>query len=109
MKSSLTKASRVAIAIDEARIGVHMDVRGACEILGLDPLHIANEGKLLAIVPPQEADAALDAMRGHERGRDAAIVGEVLPEPDGMVVLRTDAGGSRVLDMLVGDSLPRIC
>ena len=82
---------------------------GACEILGLDPLHIANEGKLLAIVPPEEADAALEAMRGNEHGRDAAIIGDVMPEPDGMVVLRTDAGGSRVLDMLVGDSLPRIC
>ena len=107
--NEIAQASRVGIAIDEARIGVRMDVRGACEILGLDPLHIANEGKLLAIVPPEEADAALEAMRGNEHGRDAAIIGDVMPEPDGMVVLRTDAGGSRVLDMLVGDSLPRIC
>ena len=107
--NEIAQASRVGIAIDESRIVVRMDVRGACEILGLDPLHIANEGKLLAIVPPEQADAALDAMRGHPCGRDAAIVGEILSEPDGMVVLRTDAGGSRVLDMLVGDSLPRIC
>ena len=84
-------------------------VRGACEILGLDPLHIANEGKLIAIVPREEADAALGALRAHPLGVDAAIVGEVLSEPAGMVLLRTGIGGSRVLDMLVGDPLPRIC
>ena len=84
-------------------------VRGACEILGLDPLQIANEGKLLAIVPPEQARAALDAMRAHRFGADAAIIGEVLEQPEGMVLLRTGIGGSRVLDMLVGDPLPRIC
>ena len=107
--NEIAQASGVAIAIDEASILVRSTVRGACEILGLDPLHIANEGKLIAIVPPDESEAALAAMRADRHGREAAIVGEVLAEPDGMVVLRTDAGGSRVLDMLVGDPLPRIC
>jgi hydrogenase expression/formation protein HypE len=107
--NEIAQSSGVAIAVDECRIVVHAAVRGACEILGLDPLHIANEGKLIAIVPADEADRALAAMRSEAAGHDAAIVGEVLGEPEGMVVLRTDAGGSRVLDMLVGDPLPRIC
>jgi hydrogenase expression/formation protein HypE len=107
--NEIAQASGVAIAVDEARIAVRTYVRGACEILGLDPLHIANEGKLIAVVPAEQADAALEAMRGNIHGREAAVVGEVMAEPGGMVVLRTDAGGSRVLDMLVGDSLPRIC
>ena len=99
----------VSIAIDEAAVPVRAAVRGACEILGLDPLHIANEGKLLAIVPPDEADAGLAALRAHALGAHAAAIGEVLSEPEPIVVLRTEAGGSRVLDMLVGDPLPRIC
>jgi hydrogenase expression/formation protein HypE len=84
-------------------------VRGACEILGLDPLTIANEGKLLAIVAADAAAAALAALRAHPLGREAAIIGEVRAEPAAMVFLRTDIGGTRVLDMLVGDPLPRIC
>lgn len=107
--NEIAQASGVAIAIDEARVPVRTEVRGACEILGLDPLHIANEGKLVAIVPPEQAQAALEAIRADERGDEAVIIGEVLAEPDGMVVLRTEAGGSRVVDMLVGDPLPRIC
>ena len=82
---------------------------GACEILGLDPLTIANEGKLLAIVAPDKADAALAAMRAHPLGRVAALIGTVQAEPEGIVFLRTEIGGMRVLDMLVGDPLPRIC
>ena len=101
--------ANVAIVVDEERVPVRIAVRGACEILGLDPLHIANEGKLVAIVPPEEADRALAALRAHPLGRDAAIVGAVQAEPAGMVLLRTGIGGSRVLDMLVGDPLPRIC
>jgi hydrogenase expression/formation protein HypE len=84
-------------------------VRGACEILGLDPLTIANEGKLLAIVAPEKAELALAALRAHPLGHEAVIVGTVQAEPPGMVFLRTDIGGMRVLDMLVGDPLPRIC
>jgi hydrogenase expression/formation protein HypE len=101
--------SEVAIGLDEHAIPVHGEVRGACEILGLDPLTIANEGKLLAIVAPDKADVALKTMRNHPLGREAAIIGSVQADPPGMVFLRTDIGGMRVLDMLVGDPLPRIC
>ena len=103
------KKPEVSIALDEHTIPVREGVRGACEILGLDPLTIANEGKLLAIVAPEQADAALAAMRAHPLGREAALIGEVRAEPAAMVFLRTDIGGTRVLDMLVGDPLPRIC
>jgi hydrogenase expression/formation protein HypE len=101
--------SEVSIALDEERLPVRPEVRGACEILGLDPLTIANEGKLLAIVAPEVAEQALAAMRAHPLGRDAAIIGSVEAEPASMVFLRTEIGGLRVLDMLVGDPLPRIC
>ena len=107
--NEIARRAGVAIAVDEDSVPVRTPVRGACEILGLDPLHIANEGKLVAIVPPDEADAALAAMRAHALGRDAAWIGKVLTEPLGMVLLHTGIGGSRVLDMLVGDPLPRIC
>ena len=107
--NEIARQAGVAIRIDERSIPVRADVRAACEMLGLDPLHIANEGKMLAIVPPHEADCALDAMRASPLGRDAAVIGEVLDGPEDMVLLRTEAGGSRVLDMLVGDPLPRIC
>jgi len=107
--NEIALAARVAIAIDETCLPVRPEVRGACEILGIDPLHIANEGKLLAIVPQQHAGAALAALRAHPLGADAQRIGEVLAEPEGMVLVRTPIGGSRVLDMLVGDPLPRIC
>jgi hydrogenase expression/formation protein HypE len=102
-------SSEVSIGLDEHAIPVHGGVRGACEILGLDPLTIANEGKLLAIVAPEQAESALAVMRAHPAGREAAVIGTVQSEPPGMVFLRTDIGGMRVLDMLVGDPLPRIC
>ena len=107
--NEMALGSEVAIGLDEHAIPVHAGVRGACEILGLDPLTIANEGKLLAIVAPGKAAAALAAMRSHPLGSEAAIIGLVQAEPPGMVFLRTDIGGMRVLDMLVGDPLPRIC
>jgi hydrogenase expression/formation protein HypE len=107
--NEMALGSEVSIGLDEHAIPVHAGVRGACEILGLDPLTIANEGKLLAIVAPEQADQALAAMRSHPVGREAAIIGTVQAEPAGMVFLRTDIGGMRVLDMLVGDPLPRIC
>ncbi len=107
--NEIAEQAVAGIAIDEECVPVHDAVRGACEILGLDPMHIANEGKLIAIVPPDEADAALRALRSHSLGGEAAIVGEVTKDHDGMVVVRTGIGGSRVLDMLVGDPLPRIC
>jgi hydrogenase expression/formation protein HypE len=107
--NEMARAAGVAIVVQEAAVPVKADVRAACEMLGLDPLHIANEGKLIAIVPPGQAEAALAAMRAADGGRDAAIVGDVLEAPEEMVLLKTDIGGSRVLDMLVGDPLPRIC
>jgi len=102
-------ASEVAIVLDEPAIPVRPEVRGTCEILGLDPLTIANEGKLLAIVAPEAAEMALSIMRTHPLGHEGAIIGTVLAEPAAMVFLHTDIGGERVLDMLVGDPLPRIC
>ena len=107
--NEIASRTRLAISIDEESVPVRRAVRGACEILGLEPLHIANEGKLVAIVPREQAADALTALRGHAFGTDAAIIGEVIAQPEGMVLLRTGIGGSRVLDMLVGDPLPRIC
>jgi hydrogenase expression/formation protein HypE len=107
--NEMARQAGVAIAIDERRVPVRAGVRAACEMLGLDPLHIANEGKLIAIVAPDDAAPALAAMRFASHGQEAAIIGEVLDGPEDMVLLKTEAGGSRVLDMLVGDPLPRIC
>ena len=84
-------------------------VHGACEILGIDPLYVANEGKLLAVVAPEAADAALGALRDTEGGEDAQIIGEIREEPERMVIMHTRFGGTRMIDMLVGDPLPRIC
>lgn len=102
-------SARVGIRILEQAVPIRPEVRGACEMLGLDVLYMANEGKLVAVVPRAHADAVLAAMRAHPAGTDAAIVGEVLAEPAGHVVLRTSFGGERVVDMLVGEQLPRIC
>ena len=102
-------SSQVSIRLDEAALPLREAVQGACEILGLDPLYVANEGKLVAIVAPQGAPAVLQAMRAHPAGRDAAVIGQVVEQPAGLVVLRTGFGGERIVDMLVGDQLPRIC
>ncbi|OLB61475.1 MAG: hydrogenase expression/formation protein HypE [Ktedonobacter sp. 13_2_20CM_2_54_8] len=107
--NEMALGSEVSIALEERAIPVHDGVRGACEILGLDPLTIANEGKLLAIVSPAMAGTALATMRAHPLGSEATIIGSVQAEPPGLVFLHTDIGGMRVLDMLVGDPLPRIC
>lgn len=85
------------------------EVRGACEMLGLDPLYVANEGKMIAIVEPDAAEPLLDAMRTNPLGRDAEIIGTVTEKNPGLVTLRTPLGTTRVLDMLPGDQLPRIC
>ena len=102
-------SSHVGIRLREASLPLNEVVRGACEILGLDPLYLANEGKLVAIVPGAQAHAVLAAMRSHPAGRDAAIIGEVSAAPAGNVILSTGIGGDRVVDMLVGEQLPRIC
>jgi hydrogenase expression/formation protein HypE len=107
--NELALASETGIVLHESAIPVRAEVAGACEILGIDPLYVANEGKLVAVVAPDAAEGALAALRSHELGADAAIVGEVAGEPPGMVVLETAFGGSRVVDMLAGDPLPRIC
>jgi hydrogenase expression/formation protein HypE len=107
--NEIARASGVTVAIKELAIPVRAETRGACEILGIDPLYMANEGKLLAVVPPQHADALVAAMRAHPLGAEARVIGEVWAEPKGLVFLQTEIGGNRVVDMLVGDPLPRIC
>jgi hydrogenase expression/formation protein HypE len=107
--AELALAAEVGITISEAELPIRPEVNGACEILGIDPLYVANEGKLAAVVAPEAAEAALEALRSHPLGADAAIVAEVAPEPPGLVLLETSFGGSRVVDMLAGDPLPRIC
>jgi hydrogenase expression/formation protein HypE len=107
--NELVKDSQFALILDEDRLPVQPQVLGACDMLGIDPLYVANEGKFVAIVPADEADAAIAALREHPQGADAAVVGEIVPEPHGIVALRTSFGGSRIVDMLVGDPLPRIC
>ena len=97
------------IVLFEDEIPLHDAVRGACELLGLDPLHIANEGQFLAVVSSDLADAALQALRNASGGVEARIVGEVREQPAGAVLVSTLYGGSRIVDMLVGDPLPRIC
>jgi len=101
--------SGVGIEIEERAVPVRDAVRAACELLGLDPLYVANEGKLVAFVAPEAADAVLATVRAHEHGREAAIIGQVMAEHAGRVVLRTTLGARRILDMLVGEQLPRIC
>jgi hydrogenase expression/formation protein HypE len=107
--NELAKQSKVSIRIEEARIPVREEVLAACEMLGFDPLYVASEGKMIAIVPPQDADKVLEAMRKNKYGKDAAIIGEVGAEKPGRVVMKTVLGSSRIVDMLVGDLLPRIC
>jgi len=102
-------ASRVAIEIDEARTPLREEVKGFCEILGLDPLYLANEGKIAAIVPREDAEAALAALRAHPLGAHAAAIGEVRRGEPGRVTMRTLVGGRRIVDMLLGEQLPRIC
>jgi hydrogenase expression/formation protein HypE len=107
--NELARQSKVGIWIEECRIPVKEEVRGACELLGLDPFILANEGKLIAIVGAGEAEKILAAMKAHPLGRDAALVGEVREEPAARVILRTSIGSTRIVDMLVGEPLPRIC
>jgi hydrogenase expression/formation protein HypE len=101
--------SGVAVHIEEGKIPLKEGVWAACEMLGFDPLHVANEGKLVAMVAPQDAQAVLAAMRATRYGEEAAIIGEVAAEPVGKVLMRTNIGGTRIVHMLVGEMLPRIC
>jgi hydrogenase expression/formation protein HypE len=107
--NELARASRVAMLVREAAVPVHPAVAGACELLGIDPMYVANEGKLVAFVAPEWSDEALAALRAVPGCADAAEIGEVRTEPPAMVLVETSFGGKRVMDQLVGDPLPRIC
>jgi hydrogenase expression/formation protein HypE len=107
--NEIARQSGVGMLLDERAVPVKPAVAAACEFLGLDPLYVANEGKLVAIVAAGDAAAALAALRGHELGRDAACIGTVVADPDAFVQMTTTLGGCRVVDWLTGDQLPRIC
>jgi len=107
--NEIAAQSQVSIEIEEARILVKDEVKGACELLGLDPLYVANEGKLLAIVAPDAAEAILEAMRGDPHGMQAEIIGTVGNRRAGLVTMKTVFGTTRIVDVLAGDQLPRIC
>jgi hydrogenase expression/formation protein HypE len=107
--NEIAQASGVGMVLDEPAIPIPGPVRAACELLGLDPLHVANEGKLVAIVPAGSADAVLAAMRATPEGAEAARIGDVVADHPGMVTIRTLVGSERIVDMLVGEQLPRIC
>jgi len=99
----------VGIELQESCLPIHEQVRGACELLGLDPLYVANEGKLIAIVPAEVAEVLLETMQRHALGAEAQIIGTVTKKNPGLVTMRTPLGTTRVVDMLAGDQLPRIC
>jgi hydrogenase expression/formation protein HypE len=101
--------SKLGIEIIEDKIPLKAEVAGACELLGFDPLYLANEGKLLAFVSPEGADAVLKAIQSDPCGRDAAVIGEVVADYPGKVFVKTRIGGKRIVDMLAGEQLPRIC
>ena len=103
------QGSGLGLEINETVIPLRQEVRGACEILGLDPLYVANEGKVVVAVASDWAEAALEALHAHPLGREAALIGQVTEEHPSRVVLRTLLGARRILDMLVGEQLPRIC
>jgi hydrogenase expression/formation protein HypE len=107
--NEIAQSSGVSIEIDEEVTPIRDEVKAFCEILGLDPLYLANEGKLVAAVPPDEAGAALAAMQGHPLGEGARMIGYAAAGEAGRVTMRTSFGGRRLVDMLVGEQLPRIC
>ncbi|RMF30942.1 MAG: hydrogenase expression/formation protein HypE [Chloroflexi bacterium] len=107
--NELAAASGVGIEVEESAVPIRPAVAAACEMLGLDPFYVANEGKLIAVLPAQVADAVLEAMRAHPLGREAARIGRVVAEHPGLVIARTGIGASRIVDTLVGEQLPRIC
>jgi hydrogenase expression/formation protein HypE len=107
--TEIAQAAGVGMLLNESAIPMREDVKGACEILGLDPLYVANEGKLIAVVAASEADRTLAALRSHPLGKEAAIIGEVTSDRAGFVLMKTRVGGTRVVDMLSGEQLPRIC
>jgi hydrogenase expression/formation protein HypE len=112
LATSLNELARdcgLSVELNEEEIPLRDEVRGACELLGLDPLHIANEGQFVAIVSPEFADIALNAIQLTQGGEEARIIGQIRTEPAHAIVVNTSYGGTRIVDMLVGDPLPRIC
>jgi hydrogenase expression/formation protein HypE len=107
--NEVAKAAEVAVVVDEPAVPVGHEVRGASELLGIDPLYVACEGRIVVVVDGEQADAALAAMRAHPLGGNAAIIGRIKADPPGLVLLNTVFGGTRICDLLVGDPLPRIC
>ncbi|MBI2430258.1 MAG: hydrogenase expression/formation protein HypE, partial [Ignavibacteriales bacterium] len=107
--NEIASSAKKGIRLNEQAIPVNNTVRSACEILGFDPLYVANEGKLIAIVAPRDAEIILTAMKNHPLGVNASIIGEVTPDHSGIVILNTAIGGERVVDMISGEQLPRIC
>ena len=107
--NEFASASNVGISIDERKVPVRPDVQAACEMLGMDPFFVANEGKLIAILPEKDAENVLESMRSHPLGEGTEIIGQVTDEHPGIVVTRTGIGGSRVVDLPAGELLPRIC
>ncbi len=107
--NEVAKQSGVGIRLEESSLPVRPQVNAACEMLGLDPLYVANEGKVLVLVPSEDAELVLDSMRQHPLGKDGCIIGEVVSDYPGRVVLQTGIGGRRIVDMLSGEQLPRIC
>lgn len=107
--NELAQATDFGVILDEEALPVLPIVNGACDMLGIDPIYVANEGKFVAVVPAESATAAVAALRSLPGGESAAVIGTVVPEPPGVVAMRTSFGGTRIVDMLVGDPLPRIC
>jgi hydrogenase expression/formation protein HypE len=107
--NELAGSSKVGIEFDERKVPLRPEVNAACEMLGLDPFYVANEGKLVAIVPEEVSDQVMAAMRTHEYGQDAAIIGRVVSDHPGLVTAKTSIGGMRVVDVPAGELLPRIC
>jgi hydrogenase expression/formation protein HypE len=107
--NEFAQTSNLGIRINENAIPIREEVNGVCEILGLEPLYLANEGKLVIVAPPEKADLILETMGNHPTGKDASIIGEIITNPPGIVLLKTAFGAEKIIDMLVGDQLPRIC
>ncbi|MGH7884540.1 MAG: hydrogenase expression/formation protein HypE [Thermodesulfobacteriota bacterium] len=107
--NEIASSSKVGIRIEEKKIPINPEVRGACEMLGLDPLYVANEGKLIAVVDSEVADQVVECMRNNPLGREAVIIGEIISEHPGILFMKTKIGGTRVVDTLIGEQLPRIC
>jgi hydrogenase expression/formation protein HypE len=107
--NEIAESANVGIVIHEDKIPVYESVKGACEILGFDPLYVANEGKLLAFVSADDAEKILHVMKNHPLGKDATIIGEVVADHPKTVIMKTSIGSSRIVDMLSGEQLPRIC